>query len=201
MITYLCVKQPVRGNLEGICVVCGVETKEGHKNTFSEKFTAYSFLTHGNCMCPHCFTFFKDQSFRKKSWITTEKEVKFLKRLECEQYIFNPPSPPFAFYITQSGQRQGWLSGMRFVNYSNNQFYILTDFVGCILVQRKEVEEMHKLIRLLREKGISKTQLRSGEFNMHIYKKAIEGNYHNAIESIKNHIKKPLWEVMLYVAE
>lgn len=63
MITYLCAKEPQAGTLSGSCVVCGVQTETGHELPFSDSFTGYSFLIHGNCTCSHCFAFFRDQSF------------------------------------------------------------------------------------------------------------------------------------------
>lgn len=201
MITYLCIKIPLKGDREGICVVCGGKTEEGHPLPFSDNFTGYSYLTYGDCMCPHCFTFFKDQNFRKKSWVVTEKQVNFLKRCEIIAEIIDPPEPPFAIYITQTGQRQGWLNGMKFINYSQDRFYIMTDFAGCILADRKEAHIMNEIIKALRVRKVSKTQLRTGDFTMYIYKKSVENNWQHLIDEARKHIKKPLWEVMLYAAE
>lgn len=201
MLTQLCVQQPIEGKHKGLCCICGCETDKGHKPSFSDNFTGYSFLTHGNCMCPYCYSFFKDQNFRRKSWLATIEKVRFLQRLECREVILNPPSPPFFIYITQTGQRQGWLSAMRFINHNQKRFYISTDWVGHFLADRDEAQKMHMMISELRAKGINKTALRTGEYTMKQVRTAIENGWHEILLNAKKQVKNPLWEVMLYVAE
>jgi len=201
IITHLCIREPVLGNKRGYCCICGEKTNKGHDVPFSNNFTGYSFLTHGDCVCPYCFTFFKNQNFRKKCWIATEKEVLFLKRQECEKYLLFPPDPPFAIYITQSHQRQGWLSGLQFVSFEKERFYILTDFVDVVFANLEWIKKIHFLIEKLRERKVGKEQLRAGEFSMYIYKKAIQQGWDDLLEEAKKYAKQPLWEVMLYVAK
>lgn len=202
MITHFCIKNSKdTGNIKGICCVCGQKTNEGHKPCFSDNFTGYSYLTHGDCMCPYCYMFFKDQSFRKKSWVATSEGVKFLKRLECKDVILNPPEPPFFLYITQTGQRQGWLSAMKLINYNKEKFYISTDWVGHFLVNMLEVNYIDSLLRILRKEKVSKTALLLGDYNLKLYRKAMEEGWDRLLGEAKNQIKNPLWEVMVYVTE
>lgn len=199
MITHLCVKNPATGTIEGTCCVCGKETKQGFKNPFSDNFAGYSYLTHGNCTCPHCCGFFKNQDFRKRSWVATNNSVTFLKRAEILKAVLDPPAPPFAIYITQGGKRQGWLSGLKLVNYGRENFYIFTDFVDTVYTSRLQAQSMSDMISELRKNKVGKTQLITGEYAMHVYKKAIEGGWHHLIEQARTHTKKPLWEVMVYL--
>lgn len=197
----LCIKSPKPGQKTGVCCVCGKNTDNGYDIPFSDNFTGYSFLTHGDCACPHCYTFFKTPEFRRYSWVATTDEVRFLKRSEIGNIILNPPKPPFFLYITQTGQRQGWLSAFKFISYSEERFFIATDWVGTIFADINNIRNMYKLIRVLREMKVSKTALRTGEYTMFQYRDAIEKGYDNLIDDTKKHIKDPLWEVMIYVAD
>ncbi len=201
MITELCIKKPVEGNIQGICCICGKETGKGHKVPFSDSFTGYSFLIHGDCACPHCWTFFKTRDFRFKSWVANSDGVRFLKRLDIRVVILFPPEPPFFLYITQSGQRQGWLSALKLINYSRDTFIISTDWAGHFMADREIAFAMDILIWRLREKKISKTALRTGGYTMKQTRLAIEGGWHDLIETARGYMKTPLWEVMVYVAE
>lgn len=199
MVTYLCIKDPEQGSLTGTCCVCGKPTQTGFKRPFSEKFVGYAYLHFGNCLCPHCYAFFKDQTFRLKSWVATSQDVMFLTREACLQTLLDPPTPPFAIYLTQSMQRQGWLGGLHCVNYDRDKFYLLTDFAGQVLIARKEAEQINTLIQTLRTKKISKEQLLSGKFKMYTYQKALEEGWQNLLEAVRPYIKTPLWEVIVYV--
>lgn len=200
MITHFC-REEVLGDKEGYCCICGDKTQNGHTISFSNNFTGYSFLAHGDCICPRCYAFFKNQDFRKKCWIATQKEILFVGRHECEKYLLSPPEPPFAIYITKSHQRQGWLSGLQYVSFSKEYFYILTDFVDVVVADLEKIKQLYSLIQELRGKKISKEQFKSGEFSMYIYKKAIQEGWDKLLTEAKKYIKKPLWEVMLYVAK
>jgi hypothetical protein len=201
MITHLCVQNPVAGELKGVCVVCGQQTLTGYKLPFSDNFTGYSYLSHGDLTCPRCYTFFKTPEFRRKSWIASQDGVLYLKRLECRQHILNPPTPPFFLYITKTGQRQGWLSALKLMNYSQGRFYISTDWVGHFLVERSEALIMATQIAFLREREISKTTLLTGNPSMKQYRLAIEGGWEGEFGKIRKYVKQPLWEVMVYVSE
>jgi len=201
MITRLCIKNPMLGKIKGVCSACGQNTENGFPFPFSENFTGFSYLFHGNCFCPYCYGFFKDPRFRKRSWLATEKEVKFLKRLDCRLNLLDLPEPPFAFYITKAYHRQGWLSGLRCENFSREKFYLLTDFVGTILIESKDIFQMYEIIEFLRGKKISKTKLLTGGFSIFDFRRAINEGWQDFIEKAKAQVKKPLWEVMIYVSE
>ena len=202
-IAQLCIQSPEeKGDITGSCQACGIETKEGLPPPFSDTFTGFPYLVYGNCFCPHCHAFFKNPSLRKRSWIANQKEgVIHLKRLEAREYILNPPRAPFAFYLTRAGKRQGWLSGMRSLNYNREKYQLLTDFAGNVIMEKNEVRKMNELIEKLRKNKVSKTQLLSGNYTMYTYRKAIEGDWEDLIQSAREHIKKPAWEVIVYVNE
>jgi len=198
-IPELCIKNPLAGNEKGYCCICGQKTNIGYKFSLSENFTGFSYLKFGNLLCPYCYAFMKNQNFRKHCWLATGQEILFLKRNDCLSFILNPPKIPFAFYITKSFKKQGFLAGFQYVNYSQENYYILTDFVDIVFVNLKIAWRMNKLIEFLRERKVSKTQLTTGDYTMFIYKKAINEGWDNKIEESKKYIREPLWEVLCYV--
>jgi len=182
-------------------VLCGRYTKSGHTIQFSEKFTSYNLLNEGNCICEHCYTLLKNQEFRRRSFVLSREGVRFLSRAECREVLLSPPSPPFFIYITQSGQRQGWLSAMQCVSYSRERFWVSTDFVGYFLANLQELKRMDGLILELRKAGVSKNSLRSGILSAVEYRKLFEKNLTHLWDNAREYVKTPSWEVMCYVAD
>jgi len=200
-VTYLAVKEPLLGALRGRCCVCGKETDSGHPKPFSNTFTGFAHLTYGEVACPHCFSFFKNPDFRKKSWVATADGVQFLDRRDCEKVLLNPPDPPFFIYISSTGQRQGWLSALQLINWSRERFFIATDWVPPFEAFSKELHELHRILTKLRKQRISKISLRTGEFSMTVWKKAFEDNFWQDLDLVRNYRGNPLWEVLIYVSE
>jgi hypothetical protein len=168
---------------------------------FSDNFTAYNFLREGDCICEHCYTLLRNQEFRRRSFVLSKEGVRFLSRLECREVLLSPPEPPFFIYITQSGQRQGWLSAMQCVSYSRERFWVSTDFVGHFLANLEELRRMDELISELRRGGVSKNSLRSGTLSAAEYRKLFEKNLTQLWDMAREYVKTPSWEVLCYVAE
>jgi hypothetical protein len=192
---------PTYGDLEGVCVLCGRHTKSGHTIEFSEKFTSYNLLREGNCICEYCYTLLRNQEFRRRSFVLSREGVRFLSRSECREVLLSPPDPPFFIYITQSGQRQGWLSAMQCVSYSRERFWVSTDFVGHFLANLRELRRMDELIFELRKVGVSKNSLRNGTLSAAEYRKLLEKNLTHLWDATRDYVKTPSWEVMCYVAD
>ncbi|MCX7880838.1 MAG: hypothetical protein N2517_09290 [Ignavibacteria bacterium] len=190
-------KEINKGNKEGFCVLCGIETVEGVEFEPSSTFTGFSSLQYGDVLCPYCCAFFVRQDFRRRNWIIQDGEVKYFSRGELLDILRNEKKVPFAIYVTQTGQRQGWLTGFRLVSSSNNRFFVHTDFVGCVEVEKRLLEEMIEDGRFLRDNKISKTELLIG-FSITTYKKALLGNFENILEKVKHYVSQPLWEVVVY---
>ena len=190
------------GIIEGRCMVCGKEVNNGLAPSISDSFTGFSYLGEGSCFCSFCASFFKEPKNRKSCWIGTKEEgTIYLKKKDIIEYILNPPNPPFAIYVTRSFKKQGWLSGMHLVNYNRDKFFILTDFVDKVFVDREEAKQKYRLISFLREKKIIKRELLDGEFRVTSYKRALEEGWGSILEEIRFFKKNPLWEVLVYVAE
>lgn len=200
-LSKLCIQNPEQGNLKGICYICGEKTKYGYKSAISNAFTQFSHLTHGSVACEYCYAFLKERKFRNRSWVANGNDVEFLKSKELRPYILNPPEPPFFIYATQGGQRQGWFDAIGYVNYSREKFYIATDWTPVFIASRKKLLEYDRLVSELREKKLTKTELRTGQWRMHRYRKAIEGNYENLLKEAEKNIGQPAWEVMILVSK
>jgi hypothetical protein len=192
---------PTYGELAGKCLLCGRHTKNGHTAEFSEKFTSHNLLREGKCICEYCYTLLRNQEFRRKSFVLSREGVRFLSRAECREVLLSPPDPPFFVYITQTGQRQGWLSAMQCVSYSKERFWISTDFVGHFLANLRELKRMDGLISVLRNVGISKNSLRSGKPSAAEYRKLLERNMTHLLYEMQEYVRTPSWEVLCYVAD
>ena len=189
-----------KGEAKGTCILCGAETIEGFPVEFSSTFTAFSQLAYGDVFCPKCNAFFRNQDFRRRSWILTKEQVEFAKRDRILEFLLLTEKPlPFVAYITSTGQKQGWLQGFRYVNFSKQRYFIHTDFVGCVFTEQSQLLEMSKLLRILREKKVSKTELLTGEFSMHTYRKSIEQGFEMQLREAKEYVSQPIWEVLVYV--
>jgi len=201
MVTKL-IKNPKKGNIKGRCVVCGVLTDNGLKISVSDNFSGWGYFYAGECFCPHCAAFFSDQTFRKRSWIATKSEFMFMKKGEILPYLLFPPEPPFFIYITKGGQRQGWLSALKYLNFSREHFFVSVDWLDIpVWMNLDEVRKFDDVIKLLRQNKVSKTAITTGDFGMYLTEKAIREKWYWAIKFAKEQIKNPVWEVIAYVEQ
>ena len=190
-------KKPVNGK----CILCSKETEQGHriKDTLSGNFTNWPMLSKGNCVCPTCYTFFKDQTHRRKSWIVTEKEFRVLDKEEKKAILWNVPDPPFFIHIAHTGQKQPWITCIHKVAYSKNKFYFTHENFGEIFFERQKAEHFRTLIKEALSRKITKTELLT-QFRMKTYEKAWKDGFEDLLEEIKKHRKNLLWEVIVTLA-
>jgi CRISPR type IV-associated protein Csf1 len=189
-------------SIYGKCSLGSSHTIQGFPISYSDNFQGYPFLSgNGQCLCPPCNYFLKNQDFRKKNWVASEDGIRFLQRRECQDIILSPPSPPFFFYITQSGQRQGWLDALQIVNYSREKFIISTDWVGKFFLERNTAIELISLCTQLRKLKLSKSSLRTGLLSPAEYRRALENHAEKLVQEIHRWKNTPIWEVIVYVSE
>jgi len=194
------IKNIKKGNIIGRCVVCGIETKEGLHISVSENFSGWGYFYDGECFCPYCAALFADQNFRKRCWVATKNEIKFMKKAEILKYLLDLPEPPFFIYVTKGGQRQGWLSAMKYVNYSRKQFFVSCDWIEQpIWMTSIDVAKMHKVIQELRGKKLPKTIISSADFGIYWTQKSMKEGWYKLIKYAIKQKGNPAWEVMLYV--
>jgi len=141
------------GSISRKCSLYSSHIIQSFPISYSDNFQGYPLLSgNGQCLCPPCNYFLKNQDFRKKSWVASEDGIQFLQRRGCQDIILSSPSSPFFFYITLSGQCQGWLDALQVVNYSREKFIIPTGWVGKFpLVQDVRVYISEKYDTLKRE--------------------------------------------------
>jgi len=194
--------EPPKGNIKGICVVCNNKTEQGLplKECVSDNFTGWSYFFSGNCMCPECAFLFSDQTFRRKSWVASPQEFRTFKNDEAQQIMFKPPEPPFFIHIAKTGQKQTWLSCIHRVAHNPHKYFFSHEKYDVpILFEQHKAEIYIQTIAEAMQKGLSKTELTTGEFNTKTWQKAIEGGYRDFLRELTKFKGDILWEVMVDV--
>jgi len=111
---------------EGICAVCGKEIDEGVpiKKVVSNTFMDWNVLTDmtASHVCKACKWCIKEPKTRRSQYIATKDELTYFKRDDIEKYLFNPPEPPFVFFVTSSYKKHGSFRAQ--VNHSQKLFYV-----------------------------------------------------------------------------
>jgi CRISPR type IV-associated protein Csf1 len=73
-------------------------------------------------VCNACMWCIKEPKMRRSQWIATENQLEFFKRDDIERYLFDPPEPPFVFFVTSSYKKHGSFRAR--VNDSRKLFYV-----------------------------------------------------------------------------
>jgi len=188
------------GVVSGICVFCGEETSRGHPMRLKEKFTMYSALYHGDCICEFCYYMYNNQAFRNRSWIATQGQVRFVKREDIKSMLLSPPRPPFAIYVTKGGQKQGWINIMNRVSFSDKKFYVGNDFVdSAILFDVALGSYMFQVAETLIAAGVTKSQLLSRHPVMQIDKLyRLYSEHEGLFAEYERFVGRPDWELVIF---
>ncbi len=199
-IPRLLIKEPQKGKVKGTCIFCGQETEFGHriKDTISSIFTMAYVLQGGNCACEYCFSFMKDQTYRRKSWVAYPGGFKTLDKSEKKSILFNPPIPPFFISITITGQKQPWLEAFDRLAYSRNEYYFAYEPFGLVFFNRETALKMDKIIVKALKLKITKTELKT-HFKMKTYERAAKEGFEELLQEIKSFRHNQLWEVLINV--
>ena len=116
----------VTESVNDICAVCGREISEGVsiKKVVSNSFTDWNFLADmtASHVCAACAWCIKEPKMRRSQYIATENELIFFKRDDIEKFLFEPPEPPFVFFVTASYKKHGSFRAR--VNDSRKLFYV-----------------------------------------------------------------------------
>ena len=202
-LSQLCCPEPAEmGDIEGRCIICGQETQAGFKPKMGGNFTRHYTLCGGEAICPHCHALMAEPRFRRASWVAMQEGVTFGKRSEIAPYLFDPPQPPFFIYISRAGQKQGWLPAMRLVAHSRNLYSIATDWLEApIQVERLRAVTLRDLASDLREQKVTKTELKTGQYSMRTWRRAMEEGWRELLTQARSLAKDPLWEVIVDVVQ
>ncbi|MEA3324440.1 MAG: hypothetical protein U9Q37_04795 [Euryarchaeota archaeon] len=110
----------------GICAVCGNEISEGIpiKKVVSSAFMDWNVLANMSAshVCAACKWCIKEPKLRRSQYMATDSGLTYFKRDDIEKYLFDPPEPPFVFFVTSSYKKHGSFKAR--VNGSRDLFYV-----------------------------------------------------------------------------
>lgn len=197
-------KQPLTGDVPGICYICGLGTDRGQRRPPSDVFTAWASCTQGDVLCPDCAATLNYRDVRMFSWLVTPDAFRVSGRGDrgwLWDAIQDPPEPPYALYITRGGQKQGWISGVRQIAMSRATIPVLTDWTDRpVILRRVDWETMSPLVMRLREAGLSKRALIQGEYTANQWKRAIADGYVAELRRAQGYAGDPRWEILCHVS-
>jgi len=91
---------------------------------------------------------------------------------------------------------------MQLVAQSDWNFYIATDWLEVpIQVNLQSAAWMRDPARGLREHQVTKTELRTGEYNLRTWRRAMGEGWRGLMTEARPLAKNPLWEVIIDVIE
>ncbi len=185
----------------GSCYLCGSDTASGHKQAPSDNFTAWAGTYGGSVICERCYPLLKERPYRMQSWMATTAGVRFTgkdDRAWLWRALLHPPDPPLAIYVTRGGQKQGWISLLRYVSTGRERLWVGTDWTDRpVLLEATWVAPVAALIAELRARGVSKRKLESGGYTMKDYETAMKEGYVDRLEAARRHVTDPRWEVLV----
>jgi hypothetical protein len=195
---------PVPGTDSGRCYICGTDTLTGQKRAPSDLFTAWALCGSGTVICPECAACLSARPVRMRSWMVTADAFR-PQTSEDKGWLWDalmdPPEPPYAIYLTQGGQKQGWISGVRQVSLSRDTPVILTDWTDRpISLARAYREEAAPLILRLRAHGVSKRALIEGPSSTALMVKALKEGWADDLRAAQPYAGDPRWEAMAYAS-
>jgi hypothetical protein len=195
--------QPVVGDLEGTCCICGERTKQGNKKKFKANFTIGNMIRTGTVVCPYCQHLLNESNnYRRLMFLLTEDTFKTFKKQDIKEVIFNlPTDEPFYIYITETWQKLGYL----LMDNARNEPPADNVIIGCdyehIIFNRKKLYELYCFISKIRELKISKQSLKTGQISMFQYNKIYGTETREIIKRINKNINNPVWDLALYISD
>jgi hypothetical protein len=188
------------GSVAGTCYICGLPTEVGFREKPSDNFTAWAQCFAGDVICPPCRAMLKDHRLRSRSWLASSTSILF-RTSETKEAFFaalvDPPPPPVVAYVTQGGQRQGYLSIVWRVSMSPGQIWVGTDWLTApVLLTQSWAREVAPLLRSLRNRGLPKSALLENPPPAW-WQKAIEGGWEEELRWAGELRGDPRWEVMV----
>ena len=190
------------GDCTGKCIACGKHTAHGIPARLPDTFTAAYKLYNGGTLCECCAPLFKERSLRNRSWVASQTEFRYIQRNEWLTTLTEPPEPPFAIYLTLSGQKYGYLPLIRRISTNRDRYWLATDWQESpILIHRAQLAELTAIAQQLRTHGVPKTQLLTAQFNPTIVAKAFKEGWEALLGAIEQLSGNPIWEVIVYAVD
>ena len=190
------------GDRAGRCVACGMDTTSATPAQLPNTFTTAYKLYAGSVLCPHCAPLFKERSLRNRSWVASQTEFRYIQRNEWRAALIEPPEPPFAIYLTLSGQKYGYLPLIRRISTNRDRYWLATDWQESpLLIHRAQLAELIPIAQQLRARGVPKTQLLTAQFSPTTVAKAIKEGWDAMLGTIEQLSRSPTWEVIVYAVD
>ncbi len=194
---------PRTGRVAGTCVLCQRDMKDGLRlrDVVSGNFTGWAHLYAGEGMCPACAYLFSDQTFRKRSWVASlAGGFRELETEEVRPVLLDPPEPPWFAYARRQGHRQAWLACLHRVNHSRERYWLChEDLEAPVLVTRAQVREMCALIDEALARGVTKTELLTGQAGTGTWRRALEEGGEALLREVARLAGTTAWEVIVRV--
>lgn len=195
-------RQPLIGNAVGTCYICSLPTEHGQRRAPSAAFTAWASCGSGDVLCPDCAATLNWRDVRMFSWLAAPDGVRFEGRGDrgwLWDVFAAPPDPPYAVYVTKSGQKQGWISGVRQIATAQS-IPVMTDWTDRpVMLRQSDWDAMAPLILSLRERGLSRNAL-NGAMTPSQWRAAIREGYDGEVRRAHQYIGDPRWEVLVHVS-
>ena len=154
-----------RGSRRGHCMICGRYTEAGHepRRVFRDTFTEYNRLLHyAGVVCPWCALLLSRQEYRRRSWVASTRGIELLRsRAEALSRLLEPPEPPFVFYVSLSGRKQGWVTVASRPAASRDEYPVSVDG-ELVYVVRERLGVYAALAGELLRSGASRQELIQG---------------------------------------
>ncbi len=124
-------------------------------------------------VCAACNACVREPKLRRMNFIAigdsdeSNAHIIFFKRDEIERYLFNPPSPPFVFAVTENFKKHTSFKAR--VNLSQKLFYIQKEDEQILFSPAKYREIYEAMARL--DSTFSKTAISTGNYQQNFIKK------------------------------
>jgi hypothetical protein len=185
----------------GVCYVCGRAAVAGHRRPPSDLFTAWASCRAGDVLCAACLTCIADRRVRQRSWLVTADAFRPLTPNDKGWLwgaLLSPPAPPYAFYTTRGGQKQGWLTLVDRVSRDATPV-VGTDWTERpVVLDRAAREAIAPLLLSLRANEVSKRELLSGAPHVKTWTRAMDEGWEATLRKGMRWAGDPRWEVMVY---
>lgn len=191
------------GTEAGTCYLCGCDTDVGWREVPSDSFTAWASCYGGDVQCPGCHAMLKDKRFRMYTWLATPANLMIAdagNRAWVWRTLCSPPEPPFALYITQGGQKQGWIGLVNYVSESRQSFAVGTDWTDRpVNLRLAWITERAAMLDRLRGHKIPKAVISGGVvWSMSHLRRLDDDGLLDDYETARALAGDPRWEVMVH---
>lgn len=198
--------EPITGELEGQCCMCGETTKKGNKKKFGANFTCADYLYHGDVICPYCQHLVSNSNtYRRTMFLLTQNSFKTFKKQDIKNIIFNlPREEDYYLYLTQTWQKLGYVLMNKARNVKGAEEVIVVMDYNIITYKPEDLQELYNFVRILRELKIPKDNLNDGNIEVHHYRKITKeypDNSREIINKIRNYTGNPVWELAIYISD